>query len=155
MRDSELLETLTLEMPEVSTGVGNERVYGVLTREKQEKTRDALVLIDRLNIVQDTTTSKEGRIDLLEKTGLEATKNLVLEIDDKLNGHDESASQKLKDYEDDKDEDFDGDETIGNNFLSKSSMQFITRRNAAISIEYEINQLVIMAGCNHFWIAHI
>merc|ERR1712128_274776 len=63
---------------------------------KQEQTKDNSALLDRLNLVQDTTTSNEGRIDSLEKAGPEATKNLVLEIDAKLKGYDESASQKLR-----------------------------------------------------------
>merc|ERR1712106_333404 len=63
---------------------------------KQEQTKDNSALLDRLNFVQDTTTSNEGRIDSLEKAGSEATKNLVLEIDAKLKGYDESASQKLR-----------------------------------------------------------
>merc|ERR1712106_1293829 len=63
---------------------------------KQEQTKDNSALLDRLNIVQDSTTSNEGRIDSLEKAGPEATKNLVLEIDAKLKGYDESASQKLR-----------------------------------------------------------
>eukprot|EP00090_Calanus_glacialis_P037800 TRINITY_DN6549_c0_g1_i2.p1 TRINITY_DN6549_c0_g1~~TRINITY_DN6549_c0_g1_i2.p1 ORF type:complete len:1555 (-),score=493.26 TRINITY_DN6549_c0_g1_i2:859-4908(-) len=67
---------------------------------KQEQTKDNSSLIDRLNIVQDATTSNEGRIDSLEKAGPEATKNLVLEIDAKLKGYDESASQKLREAED-------------------------------------------------------
>merc|ERR1712123_233131 len=67
---------------------------------KQEQTKDNSALLDRLNIVQDSTTSSEGRIDSLEKAGPEATKNLVLEIDNKLKGYDESASQKLREAED-------------------------------------------------------
>merc|ERR1712123_221830 len=67
---------------------------------KQEQTKDNSALLDRLNIVQDSTTSNEGRIDSLEKAGPEATKNLVLEIDNKLKGYDESASQKLREAED-------------------------------------------------------
>merc|ERR1712123_319577 len=67
---------------------------------KQEQTKDNSALLDRLNLVQDTTTSNEGRIDSLEKAGPEATKNLVLEIDNKLKGYDESASQKLREAED-------------------------------------------------------
>ena len=67
---------------------------------KQEQTKDNSALLDRLNIVQDATVSNEGRIESLEKAGPEATKNLILEIDAKLKGYDESASQKLKDAED-------------------------------------------------------
>merc|ERR1712106_1220750 len=67
---------------------------------KQEQTKDNSALLDRLNIVQDSTTSNKGRIDSLEKAGPEATKNLVLEIDNKLKGYDESASQKLREAED-------------------------------------------------------
>merc|ERR1711892_334172 len=67
---------------------------------KQEQTKDNSALLDRLNIVQDSTTSNEGRIDSLEKAGPEATKNLVLEIDNKLKGYDESASKKLREAED-------------------------------------------------------
>merc|ERR1711892_1123400 len=67
---------------------------------KQEQTKDNSALLDRLNIVQDSTTSNEGRIDSLEKAGPEATKNLVLEIDNKLKGYDESASQKIREAED-------------------------------------------------------
>merc|ERR1712128_53532 len=67
---------------------------------KQEQTKDNSALLDRLNIVQDSTTSNEGRIDSLEKAGPEATKNLVLEIENKLKGYDESASQKLREAED-------------------------------------------------------
>merc|ERR1712128_136688 len=67
---------------------------------KQEQTKDNSDLLDRLNIVQDSTTSNKGRIDSLEKVGPEATKNLVLEIDNKLKGYDESASQKLREAED-------------------------------------------------------
>merc|ERR1712123_459284 len=63
---------------------------------KQEQTKDNSALLDRPNIVQDSTTSNEGRIDSLEKAGPEATKNLVLEIEAKLKGYDESASQKLR-----------------------------------------------------------
>ena len=40
-----------------------------------------------------------GRIDSVEKAGPEATKDLVLEIDNKLKGYDESASQKLREAE--------------------------------------------------------
>merc|ERR1712228_866298 len=67
---------------------------------KQEQTKDNSALLDRLNIIQDATVSNEGRIESLEKAGPEATKNLILEIDAKLKGYDESASQKLKDAED-------------------------------------------------------
>merc|ERR1712128_50948 len=67
---------------------------------KQEQTKNNSALLDRLNIVQDSTTSNEGRIDSLEKAGPEATKNLVLEIDNKLKGYDESASQNLREAED-------------------------------------------------------
>jgi len=67
---------------------------------KQEQTKDNSALLDRLNIVPDATVSNEGRIDSLEKAGPEATKNLILEIDAKLRGYDESASQKIKDAED-------------------------------------------------------
>ena len=67
---------------------------------KQEQTKDNSALLDRLNIVPDATVSNEGRIDSIEKTGPEATKNLILEIDAKLRGYDESASQKIKDAED-------------------------------------------------------
>merc|ERR1712228_709567 len=67
---------------------------------KQEQTEDNSALLDRLNIVQDATVSNEGRIESLEKAGPEATKNLILEIDAKLKGYDESGSQKLKDAED-------------------------------------------------------
>merc|ERR1712228_1019412 len=67
---------------------------------KQEQTKDNSALLDRLNIVQDATVSNEGRIESLEKAGPEATKNLILEIDAKLKGYDESGSQKLKDAED-------------------------------------------------------
>merc|ERR1711872_1203007 len=67
---------------------------------KQEQTKDNSALLDRLNIVQDATVSNEGRIESLEEAGPEATKNLILEIDAKLKGYDESASQKLKDAED-------------------------------------------------------
>merc|ERR1711915_415767 len=54
---------------------------------KQEQTKDNSALLDRLNIVQDATVSNEGRIESLEKAGPEATKNLILEIDAKLNIH--------------------------------------------------------------------
>ena len=67
---------------------------------KQEQSKDNSALIDRLNIVQDTTTSNETRIGSLEKAVPEATKNLVLEIDAKLKGYDESASQKIREAED-------------------------------------------------------
>merc|ERR1711936_1279507 len=49
---------------------------------KQEQSKDNSTLIDRLNFVQDTT------------------KNLVLEIDAKLKGYDESGSQKIREAED-------------------------------------------------------
>merc|ERR1711915_116056 len=67
---------------------------------KQKRTKDNSALVDRINIVQDANVSNEGRIESLEKAGPEATKNLILEIDAKLKGYDESASQKLKDAED-------------------------------------------------------
>merc|ERR1711970_261756 len=67
---------------------------------KQEQSKDNSTLIDRLNIVQDTTTSNESRIGSLEKAVPEATKNLILEIDTKLKGYDELASQKLRESED-------------------------------------------------------
>merc|ERR1711936_32313 len=67
---------------------------------KQEQSKDNSALIDRLNIVQDTTTSNETRIGLLENAVPEATKNLVLEIDAKLKGYDESGSQKIREAED-------------------------------------------------------
>ena len=46
------------------------------------------------------TNSNESKIDSLEKVGPEATKNLVLDIDSKLKGYDESTSQKLRETED-------------------------------------------------------
>merc|ERR1712096_423824 len=67
---------------------------------KQEQSKDNSALIDRLNIVLDTTTSNETRIGSLEKALPEATKNLVLEIDAKLKDYDEAASQKIRDAED-------------------------------------------------------
>jgi len=67
---------------------------------KQEQTKDNSDLLDKLNHVQDATNSNEGRIDSLEKAGPETTKNLVLEIDSKLRGYDDSASQKLREAED-------------------------------------------------------
>ena len=67
---------------------------------KQEQTKDNSALLDRLNIVQDATVSNEGRIESLEKAGPEATKNLILEINAKLKGYNESASQKLNGEED-------------------------------------------------------
>ena len=67
---------------------------------KQEQSKDNSALIDRLNIVQDTTTSNETRIGSLEKAVPEATKNLVLEIDAKLKDYDEAASQKIREAED-------------------------------------------------------
>merc|ERR1719342_680920 len=66
---------------------------------KQEQTKDSSALIERLNAVQDATASNEGRIESLEKAAPETTKNLILEIDAKLKGYDESASQKLRDAE--------------------------------------------------------
>merc|ERR1712013_91904 len=67
---------------------------------KEEQTIDNSSLIDRLTIVQDATTSNQGRIESLEKAGPESIQNLVLEIDNKLKGYDESASQKLREAED-------------------------------------------------------
>merc|ERR1711936_795070 len=67
---------------------------------KQEQSRDNSALIDRLNIVQDTTTSNENRIGSLEKAVPETTKKLVLEIDAKLKDYDEAASQKIREAED-------------------------------------------------------
>merc|ERR1719513_239114 len=67
---------------------------------KEEQTKDNSSLIDRLTIVQDATTSNQGRIESLEKAGPESIQNLVLEIDNKLKGYDESASQKLREAED-------------------------------------------------------
>ena len=67
---------------------------------EQKQTKDNSALTDRLKTVQDATTSNEGRIDLLEKAGPEATKNLVLETDAKLIGYDELASQKFREAED-------------------------------------------------------
>merc|ERR1712240_30560 len=67
---------------------------------KQEQTKDNSALLDRLNIVQDATVSNEGRIESLEKAGPEATKNLIHEINAKLKGYNESASQKLYGEED-------------------------------------------------------
>ena len=66
---------------------------------KEEQTKDNSSLIDRLTIVQDATTSNQGRIEPLEKAGPESIQNLVLEIDNKLKGYDESASQKLREAE--------------------------------------------------------
>ena len=40
-----------------------------------------------------------SKIDSVEKAGSEATKDLVLEIDNKLKGYDESASQKFREAE--------------------------------------------------------
>merc|ERR1712128_85200 len=57
-------------------------------------------IADLKSELEDATTSNEGRIDSLEKAGPEATKNLVLEIDNKLKGYDESAGQKLREAED-------------------------------------------------------
>merc|ERR1719495_2735659 len=67
---------------------------------KEEQTKGNSSLIDRLTIVQDATTSNQGRIESLEKAGPESIQNLVLEIDNKLKGYDESASQKLREAED-------------------------------------------------------
>merc|ERR1712013_530805 len=67
---------------------------------KEEQTKDNSSLIDRLTIVQDATTSNQGRIESLEKAGPESIQNFVLEIDNKLKGYDESASQKLREAED-------------------------------------------------------
>merc|ERR1711874_99632 len=67
---------------------------------KQEQTKDNSSLIERLNTVQDATTNNQGRIESLEKAGPESIQNLVLEIDNKLKGYDESTSQKLRDAED-------------------------------------------------------
>merc|ERR1712013_307730 len=47
---------------------------------KEEQTKDNSSLIDRLTIVQDATTSNQGRIESLEKAGPESIQNLVLEI---------------------------------------------------------------------------
>ena len=67
---------------------------------KQEQTKENPALLGRLNIVQGAPVANEGRIESLEKTVPEASKNLILEINAKLKGYDESASQKLKDAED-------------------------------------------------------
>merc|ERR1711872_1093080 len=67
---------------------------------KQEQTKDNSSLIDRLNIVQDATNTNQGRIESLEKAGPESIQKLVLEIDNKFKGYDESASQKLREAED-------------------------------------------------------
>merc|ERR1712142_328021 len=67
---------------------------------KEEQTKDNSSLIDRLNIVQDATNTNQGRIESLEKAGPESIQNLVLEIDNKFKGYDESASQKLREAED-------------------------------------------------------
>ena len=66
---------------------------------KQEQTKDNSALLGRLNIVQDSTASNEGRNGSLVKVGPGATKNLVLKIDAKLKGYDESDSQKLREAE--------------------------------------------------------
>jgi hypothetical protein len=63
---------------------------------KQEQTKDNSALLDRLNIVPDSTASNEGGIDSLVEAGPEVAKDLVLDSDAKLKGYDESASQKLK-----------------------------------------------------------
>ena len=67
---------------------------------KQEQSKDNSALIDRLNIVQDTTNSNETRIGSLEKAVQEAIKKLVLQIDAKLKDYDEAASQKIREAED-------------------------------------------------------
>ena len=80
---------------------------------KQKQTKGNSAHLDRLNIVQGSTTSilnqhlekekslnvNNGRFDSLEKASPENTKNLVLGIDNKLEGCDESASQKLREAE--------------------------------------------------------
>eukprot|EP00092_Neocalanus_flemingeri_P028591 GFUD01031048.1.p1 GENE.GFUD01031048.1~~GFUD01031048.1.p1 ORF type:complete len:638 (+),score=137.75 GFUD01031048.1:605-2518(+) len=63
------------------------------------KTKYNSAIADKLNLDQDSTTSKEGKIDSFEKAGLEATRNLVLQIDKKPKGYDESASKKLREAE--------------------------------------------------------
>ena len=52
-----------------------------------------------MKTVQDATTSNEDRLDSLKITGPEATKNMALEIDAKLKGFDKTASQKLREAE--------------------------------------------------------
>ena len=72
---------------------------------KQKQTKGNSAHLDRLNIVQGSTTSilnqhlekekslnvNNGRIDSLEKASPENTKNLVLGIDNKLEGCDEQT----------------------------------------------------------------
>ena len=50
-----------------------------------------------------------GRINSVEKDGPEAIKDLVLEIDNKLMGYDESASQKFREAENEQKNDQDID----------------------------------------------
>ena len=62
---------------------------------KEEETKYNSSLIDRPTVIQDATTCNQGRIVSFEMADIESIQNLVLEIDNQLNGYNESASQKL------------------------------------------------------------
>merc|ERR1719186_584271 len=51
---------------------------------------------ERLGVVEEHDVAHEARIDALEKAGLEATKKLVLEIEAKMKGYDETSTDRLK-----------------------------------------------------------